>query len=90
MGVERSWEVCLYSDFTDYQVWCKKFSSLRRAQRFMRKALYRHETFYCATISGEEDSSFQVFYWNGKRIITWDKPWALSRRQAMNLLREEG
>jgi hypothetical protein len=81
----KGWEVCLYSDFTDYQVWCKNFRSQRRARRFMRKKLGRGESFYCATISSEENSAFLTFYWNGQVIVPWDKPWVLSRRQALEL-----
>ena len=81
----KGWEVCLYSDFTDYQVWCKNFRSQRRARRFMRKELGRGESFYCATISSEENSAFLTFYWNGQAIIAWDKPWVLSRRRALEL-----
>jgi hypothetical protein len=85
MSGGKSWEVCLYSDFADYQVWCKNFRSLRQARRFMKKVLRKDTTFYCATISNEENSSFQTFYWNGKDIFFWDKPWVLSRRQVFNL-----
>jgi len=85
MSGGKSWEVCLYSDFSEYQVWCKNFRSLWRARRFMKKVLRRHEAFYCATISNEKNSSFQTFYWNGKDVFFWDKPWVLSRRQVLNL-----
>lgn len=85
MSGGKNWEVCLYSDFSDYQVWCKNFRSHRKARRFMTKALRQNETFYCATISNEADSSFETFYWNGSDIFFWDKPWVLSRRQALNL-----
>jgi hypothetical protein len=81
----KSWEVCLYSDFSDYQVWCKNFHSLRRARRFMEKTLRRNGAFYCATISNDENASFFTFYWNGRMIIPWRKPWVLSRRQALIL-----
>ena len=89
MSRGKSWEVCLYSDFSEYQVWCKNFRSLRRARRFMRRILRRNEVFYCATISNEENSSFQTFYWNGQDIFLWDKPWVLSRRQTLNLRVDE-
>jgi hypothetical protein len=85
MNGVKGWEVCLYSDFTDYRVWCKNFRSRRGASRFMRKELGRGESFYCATISSEENSAFHTFYWNGQVIISWDKPWVLSRRQALEL-----
>jgi len=81
----KGWEVCLYSDFTDYRVWCKNFRSERRARRFLRRELGRAESFYCGTISNEESSSFLTFYWNGRDIIAWNKPWVLSRRQALEL-----
>jgi hypothetical protein len=81
----KSWEVCLYSDFTDYQVWCRNFRSRRRARRFIRKKLGRGQSFYCATISDHENSAFQTFYWNGQVIVPWDKPWVLSRRRALEI-----
>ena len=81
----KSWEVCLYSDFTDYQVWCRNFRSRRRARRFMRKTLGRGQSFYCATISNHDNSAFRAFYWNGQDIVPWDKPWVLSRREALEL-----
>jgi hypothetical protein len=81
----KSWEVCLYSDFTDYQVWCKNFRSFRRASRFLRRELGGGNSFYCATISNDENSAFHTYYWNGRGIIRWDKPWVLSRRQALEL-----
>ncbi|MEW5902304.1 MAG: hypothetical protein AB1715_12640, partial [Acidobacteriota bacterium] len=85
----KSWEVCLYSDFSNYQVWCKNFHTFRRARRFMKKNLRRNEVFYCATISKEENSSFFTYYWNGRLVIPWEKPWVLSRREALRL-REDG
>jgi len=85
MSGGKDWEVCLHSDFTDYQVWCKNFRSLWRARRFMTKVLRKNAAFYCATISNEEKSFFQTFYWNGQDIVHWDKPWVLSRRQASTL-----
>ncbi len=81
----KGWEVCLYSDFTDYQVWCKNFRSFRRALRFMKRELGGGNSFYCATISNDEHSTFNTYYWNGQAIIPWDKPWVLSRRQALEL-----
>ncbi len=85
MSGGKDWEVCLHSDFTDYEVWCKNFRSFRRARRFMTKVLRQNAAFYCAMISNEEKSFFQTFYWNGKDIVHWDKPWVLSRRQASTL-----
>jgi hypothetical protein len=85
MATARNWEVCLYSDFTDYQIWCKNFRSFRRARRFMKKELDGGNSYYCATISNEESSAFQTFYWNGRAIISWDNPWVLSRRQAFEI-----
>ncbi|MGQ9673332.1 MAG: hypothetical protein ACUVV5_09390 [Candidatus Aminicenantales bacterium] len=81
MSGER-WEVCLCADFPSYEVWCKKFDSYRQARRFMKKNLGPNQRFYCAVISDDRDSSIKTFYWNGKKIIGWDKPWVLSRRQA--------
>jgi len=51
----------------------------------MTKVLRKNAAFYCATISNEEKSFFQTFYWNGQDIVPWDKPWVLSRRQASTL-----
>lgn len=84
----EGWEVCLCSDFPGFEVWCKSFSSYRRARRFMKKNLSKDEDFYCGTISNEDSSVFQVFYWNGRAIIPWDKPYALLRRQALRLERD--
>jgi hypothetical protein len=85
MPDRNSWEVCLCSDFPDYEVWCRNFTSRRRARRFMKKVLEENGVFYCATISNDEASVFEVLYWNGQAIIPWDKPLALSRRQALSL-----
>ncbi|MDH7512475.1 MAG: hypothetical protein QHH14_05980 [Clostridiales bacterium] len=81
----RKWEVCLCGDFSAYEVWCKSFPSYRQARRFMKKTLRKNHTFYCATISNDEDSAFETFYWNGRKVIRWEKPWVLSRRQALSL-----
>jgi hypothetical protein len=81
----NSWEVCLCSDFPNFEVWCRNFSSRRRARRFMKTILEENGDFYCATISDEEASVFEVYYWNGEAIISWDRPLALSRRQALSL-----
>ncbi len=80
-----SWEVCLYSDFSNYEVWCKSFRSFRRARRFLKKVLRKNRSFYCATVSNDESTLFQSYYWTGQGIVLWDKPWALSRRQALSL-----
>jgi hypothetical protein len=85
MPSSKGWEVCLYSDFVDYRVRCKNFRSRHRAGRFMRKELGRGESFYCAIISRRENSTFLTYYWTGQRIVPWDKPWVLSRRQALEL-----
>jgi hypothetical protein len=85
----KGWEVWLYSDFTDYQVWCRNFRSHRRAVRFMKKELGSDNSFYCATISNDAHSdgrpAFQTYYWNGRTIISWNEPYVLSRRQASRL-----
>jgi hypothetical protein len=89
MSAVKSWEVWLYSDFTDYQVWCRNFRSYRRALRFMKKELGDDNSYYCATISHDGHNgghpAFQTYYWNGRAIISWNKPWVLSRRQASTL-----
>lgn len=79
------WEVCLCGDSPAYELWCKKFPSYRRARRFIKKVLRHDQAFYCAVIFNDENSSFETFYWNGREIIPWDKPWVLSRRQALAL-----
>ncbi len=81
----KGWEVCLCSDLPANEVWCRHFNSRRRARRFMKKVLEENGDFYCATISNDEASVFQVYYWNGQAIIPWDRPMALSRRQALSL-----
>lgn len=85
MSGAKSWEVCLLSDFTDYQVWCKNFRTFRSARRFMKKELGNDNSFYCATISNDGHSAFHTYYWNGRTIIPWDESWVLSRRQASAL-----
>jgi hypothetical protein len=79
------WEVCFFSDAADYEFSLKCFSSRRRARRFMIKTLKQSGAFYCATISNERRSSFQVYYWNGRRLIDWDKSWVLPRRRVLGL-----
>jgi hypothetical protein len=79
------WEVCFFSDAADYEFSLKCFGSRRRARRFMLKTLKKSGAFYCATISNERRSAFQVYYWNGRRLIDWDKSWVLSRRQVLGL-----
>jgi hypothetical protein len=79
------WEVCFFSDAADYQFSSKCFSSRRRARRFMVKTLKKSGAFYCATISNERRSAFQVYYWNGRRLIDWDKSWVLPRRRVLGL-----
>ncbi|MGB7294910.1 MAG: hypothetical protein WBC70_04910 [Candidatus Aminicenantales bacterium] len=85
----KSWEVWLYSDFTDYRVWCKNFRSFRRAVRFMKRELGSENSFYCATISNDAHNNnrpaFQTYYWNGRAVIPHNEPWVLSRRQASKL-----
>ena len=85
MSRSDAWEVYLYSDVGDYEVWYRALSTHRRARRFMLRTFKKSDAFYCATISNERRSAFQVYYWNGRRLIAWDKPWVLSRRQAQTL-----
>lgn len=51
----------------------------------MKKTLKKSGAFYCATISNERRSAFQVYYWNGRRLIDWHKSWVLPRRQVVGL-----
>ncbi len=81
----EKWEVFLVADSPCYEIWCKKFPSYRRARRFVKKKLRQNQTFYSAVIADDKDSVLEIFYWNGKKIIRWDKPWVLSRRQALAL-----
>lgn len=85
MARPDEWEVYLYSDVGDYEVWWKSLPSHRRARRFMLRTFKKSDAFYCATISNDRRSAFQVYYWNGRSLIAWDKPWVLSRRQALSL-----
>jgi len=48
----------------------------------MKAVLKKNENFYGATLSNENGSVFEVFYWNGKKIIPWKKTTVLSSRQA--------
>jgi len=81
----KDWEVCLYADHPEHQVFYKNFRSWRKARRYVKKALRKNERYYCALIWHEDSSSFHSYYWNGEKVIKWDKPWVLSSRQAMNL-----
>ena len=51
----------------------------------MVKTLKKSGSFYCATVSNERRSAFQVYYWNGRRLIDWDKSWVLPRRRVLGL-----
>jgi hypothetical protein len=79
------WEVCFYSDVGDYEIRSVFVASRRRARRLMLKTFKRSDDYYCATISNDGRSAFEVYYWNGRGLITWDKPWVLSRRHALDL-----
>jgi hypothetical protein len=79
------WEVCFFSDAADYQFSLKCFGSRRKARRFMVKTLKKSDSFYCATVSNERRSAFQVYYWNGRRLIDWNKSWVLPRRRVLGL-----
>lgn len=85
MAWTKDWEVSLYADLPKGLVIQKYFRSLRRARRFVRKILGKDEEIYCATIWHEETTLFYTYYWNGKDVIYWDKPWVLSQRQAVSL-----
>jgi len=85
MSWSKKWEVYLYADLPKGLVKLKNFRRLRSAKRFVRKVLGKDEEIYCAAIWHEKTSLFYTFYWNGKDIIYWDKPWVLSCRQARNL-----
>jgi hypothetical protein len=79
------WEVCFFSDAADYQFSLKCFGSRRKARRFMAKTLKKSGSFYCATVSNERRSAFQAYYWNGRRLIDWNKSWVLPRRKVVGL-----
>ncbi len=81
----KDWEVYLYGDYPEHQEFYKNFRSRRKARRYIRKTLRKNERYYCALIWHEASSSFDTYYWNGNKVIKWDKPWVLSSRQALNL-----
>ena len=83
--LEKKWEVSLYADTPTYQIFCKDFRTRRGANRYIKKILSREDDFYCATLWREDTGKFISFYWNGERVIPWDKSWVLSSRQAKNL-----
>jgi len=83
--MDKKWEVCVYADSPSYQLFCKDFRTRWGASRYIGKILSRDEDFYCGTIWNEDSSQFFAYYWNGERIIPWDKPWVLSSRQARAL-----
>jgi len=85
MSLTKDWEVSLYADLPKGLVMQKYFRRLRRAKRFVRKALGKDKEIYCATIWHEDTTLFYTYYWNGRDILYWDKPWVLSQRQAANL-----
>jgi hypothetical protein len=89
MSWTKDWEVSLFAGLPDGLVMQRYFRSLRHAKRFMRKTLRKAEEIYCAAIWHEDTTLFYTYYWNGKDIIYWDKPWVLSQRQAANLDRDE-
>ena len=60
-------------------------ASERRARRFMIRTFKKNDSFYCATISNDLRSAFDVYYWNGSRLIPWDRPWVLSRQRVLDL-----
>jgi hypothetical protein len=81
----KKWEVSLVSDVPSYEVVCREFRTRFRATRYMRRNLGREKGYYCAVIvhAGKDDMS--TFYWNGSRIVRWDKPSVLSSRQALEI-----
>ena len=81
----KKWEVYLIADSPSYQIVSREFRSLRSAKRYMKKNLGGEAAFYCAVISTEDEKEFKTFYWNGCRIVPWDKPSVLSSRQALNI-----
>jgi hypothetical protein len=83
--MEKKWEVSLYADTPNYQIFCKDFRTLRGAKHYIKNILSRDDDFYCATIWREDKGQFLSFYWNGERVIPWDKSWVLSSRQAKSL-----
>lgn len=89
MSWSKEWEVSLYAELPKGLVMQKFFRSHRRAKRYVRKILGKDDEIHCATIWHEDTTLFYTYYWNGTNIVYWDKPWALSRRQAKNLIIDE-
>ncbi len=81
----KKWEVSLISDVPSYQVVCKDFRTQAAAKRYMKKSLGPDSEFYCAVITRPDEQEISTFYWNGERIIQWDKPYVLSSRQAREI-----
>lgn len=79
------WEVCLVADRPAYRVECREFRTLFGARFHMRRNLGRGEEFYCALITDREETKYWTYYWNGRRIVRWDKPTVLSSRQAREI-----
>ncbi len=81
----KKWEVSLISDIPSYQVVCREFRTRSGAERYMKKNLDGEQDFYCAVIAHPGEQEISTYYWNGRRIVRWNKPYALSSRQAMNI-----
>lgn len=78
----KRWEVCLVADRPAYRVECREFRTLFGARSHMRRLLGRNSEFYCALITDRGETEHWTYYWNGHRIVLWDKPSVLSSRQA--------
>lgn len=81
----KHWEVCLVADSPAYSVECREFRTLLGARRHMKRHLGRNGAFYCALITDRDETRHWTYYWNGARIVLWDKPSVLSSRQARQI-----
>ena len=81
----KKWEVSLIRDAPSYEVVCREFRTRSWAVRYMRRNLGRKGGFYCAIIVKPGEEEMSTYYWNGSRIIRWDKPSVLSSRQALEV-----
>jgi hypothetical protein len=81
----KKWEVSLIRDVPSYEVVCKEYRTRFWSLRFMRRNLGPKTGFYCGVLVRPGEEEMATFYWNGSRIVRWDKPTVLSSRQALEI-----
>ncbi len=81
----KRWEVCLVADRPAARIEGREFRTLAGAHFHMKRRLSGGREFYCALITDGEEAEHWTYYWNGRRIVRWDKPSALSWRQASEI-----